>query len=149
MYSLILIINTFRGELTDIPADTKSFVTVSSAISSNVSASHPAISVAVLAEIPRRSPQKLFIFIIKKFICWLKVSKNKIIYFWKKLHYLLYVCFDHRTVAGRAIWAVPTVLEYVETATKFAYHQHRLSHAVSTLQLTHGKVTRKNNHLIL
>ena len=36
-------------------------------------------SVAVLAEIPLGSPQKLFIFIIKKYICWLKVSKNKII----------------------------------------------------------------------
>ena len=37
-------------------------------------------SVAVLAEIPLRSPQKLFIFIIKK-KCWVKVSKNKIIQF--------------------------------------------------------------------
>ena len=36
-------------------------------------------SVAVLAEIPLRSPQKLFIFIIKIYIFWLKVSKNKII----------------------------------------------------------------------
>ena len=36
-------------------------------------------SVAVLAEIPLRSPQKLFIFIIKKIICWVNVSKNKII----------------------------------------------------------------------
>ena len=35
-------------------------------------------SVAVLAEIPLRSPQKIFIFIIKK-KCWLKVSKNKTI----------------------------------------------------------------------
>ena len=36
-------------------------------------------SVAVLAEIPLRSPQKLFIFIIKKIICWFEVSKNIII----------------------------------------------------------------------
>ena len=36
-------------------------------------------SVAVLAEILLRSPQKLFIFIIKKNVCWVKVSKNKII----------------------------------------------------------------------
>ena len=36
-------------------------------------------SVAVLDEIPLRSAQKLFICIIKKIICWLKVSKNKII----------------------------------------------------------------------
>ena len=36
-------------------------------------------SVAVLAEIPLRSPKKIFIFIIKKIICWLKESKNKII----------------------------------------------------------------------
>ena len=36
-------------------------------------------SVAVLAEIPLRSPQTIFIFIIKKIICWVKVSKNKII----------------------------------------------------------------------
>ena len=35
------------------------------------------VSVAVLAEIPLRSPQKIFIFIIKKIICWVKVSKNK------------------------------------------------------------------------
>ena len=44
-------------------------------------------SVAVLAEIPLRSPHKLFIFIIKQIICWFKVSKNKIIYFWRKLHW--------------------------------------------------------------
>ena len=37
------------------------------------------ISVAVLAVIPLRSPQKLFISIIKEIICWVKVSKNKII----------------------------------------------------------------------
>ena len=43
-------------------------------------------SVAVSAEIPLGSPQKLFIFIIKKNICWVKVSKNKIIYFWRKLY---------------------------------------------------------------
>ena len=36
-------------------------------------------SVAVLAEILLRSPQKLFIFIIKFFLCWVKASKNKII----------------------------------------------------------------------
>ena len=36
-------------------------------------------SVAVLAEISLRSPHKLFIFIIKNIICWVKVSKNKII----------------------------------------------------------------------
>ena len=36
-------------------------------------------SVTVLAEIPVSSPQKLFIFTIKKIICWVKVSKNKII----------------------------------------------------------------------
>ena len=38
-------------------------------------------SVAVLAEILLESPQKLFIFIIKKIICWLKVSQNKIVKF--------------------------------------------------------------------
>ena len=36
-------------------------------------------SVAVSAEIPLRSPQKIFIFIIKKIIFWVKVSKNKIL----------------------------------------------------------------------
>ena len=36
-------------------------------------------SVAVLAEVPLRSPQKIFIFIIKKKCFWVKVSKNKII----------------------------------------------------------------------
>ena len=35
-------------------------------------------SVAVSAEIPLRSPQKIFLFIIKKIIFWFKVSKNKI-----------------------------------------------------------------------
>ena len=35
--------------------------------------------VAVLAEVPLRSPHKLFIFIIQENNCWLKVSKNKII----------------------------------------------------------------------
>ena len=42
------------------------------------------ISVAVLAEKPLSSPQKIFIFIIKKNICWLKVSKNKNINILKK-----------------------------------------------------------------
>ena len=37
------------------------------------------ISVAVLAEIQLRSPQIIFVFIIKKNVCWVKVSKNKII----------------------------------------------------------------------
>ena len=36
-------------------------------------------SVAVSAEIPLRSPQKIFIFIIKKIICWVKESKNNLI----------------------------------------------------------------------
>ena len=36
-------------------------------------------SLAVIAEILFRSPQKLFIFIIKKNICWVEESKNKII----------------------------------------------------------------------
>ena len=37
------------------------------------------VSVAVLAGIPLRSLQKIFIFIIKKNIFWVKVSKNKIV----------------------------------------------------------------------
>ena len=45
---------------------------------------------AVLAEILLRSPQKIFICIIKKKNCRVKVSKNKIISFWKKLHW----CFQ-------------------------------------------------------
>ena len=36
-------------------------------------------SVAVSAEIPLRSPQKIITFIINKIICWVEVSKNKII----------------------------------------------------------------------
>ena len=56
-------------------------------------------SVAVLAEIPLRSPQKIFVFIIKKYICWVKESKNKIILFWKKtsptlIQKMLYVEYD-------------------------------------------------------
>ena len=38
-------------------------------------------SVAVLAEMSLSSPRKLFIFIIKKCIYRIKVSKNKLIYF--------------------------------------------------------------------
>ena len=45
------------------------------------------VSVADLAEIPLKSPQNLYIFIIKKYICWVKVSKNNLISFWKKNHY--------------------------------------------------------------
>ena len=37
------------------------------------------MSVAVLAEIPLRLPQKILNYIIKKKICWVKVSKNNII----------------------------------------------------------------------
>ena len=33
-------------------------------------------SVAVLAEIPRRSPRKIFIYIIKKYICRVKVPEK-------------------------------------------------------------------------
>ena len=36
-------------------------------------------SVAATAEIPLSSPQKMFIFIIQKSSCWVKVSKNQII----------------------------------------------------------------------
>ena len=36
---------------------------------------------AVLAEIPLRSPRKLSIFMIKKYIYRIKVSNNKLIYF--------------------------------------------------------------------
>ena len=52
-------------------------------------------SVAVLAEILLRSPQKIFMFIIKKIICWVKVSKNETIKFWKKLH----VCAERMLLA--------------------------------------------------
>ena len=44
-------------------------------------------SVAVLAEILLRSPRKVFVFTIKKCIYRIKVSKNKFIWFWKKLHW--------------------------------------------------------------
>ena len=44
-----------------------------------------ASSVAVLAEILLNLPQKTFIFIIKKIICCVKVSKNKIFKFRKKI----------------------------------------------------------------
>ena len=54
-----------------------------------------AFSVAVLAEIPLRSPKKFVIFIIKKKNCWVKVSKNKITLFWKQLHWLP---FQHRDI---------------------------------------------------
>ena len=47
---------------------------------------HVGSSVAVLAEIPLRSPQKLFIFIIKKFIFWVKVSKKIITVYNTSLH---------------------------------------------------------------
>ena len=59
----------FQGELTDIPAKKEPLALALCKVS----------NVAVLAEIPLRSPQKLFICIIKKYICWVKVSKNKII----------------------------------------------------------------------
>ena len=39
---------------------------------------HDNISVAVVAERSLRSPRKLFIVIIKKYVCRIKVSKNKI-----------------------------------------------------------------------
>ena len=43
------------------------------------SQNHIVSSVAVLAEILLRSPRKLFIFIIKKIICRIELSKNKLI----------------------------------------------------------------------
>ena len=44
-------------------------------------------SVAVLAETLLRSPWKLFIFIIKKYIYRINASKKKLTWFWKKLHW--------------------------------------------------------------
>ena len=41
-------------------------------------------SVAVSAEISLRPPRKLFLFSIKKYIYGIKVSKNKLIIFWRK-----------------------------------------------------------------
>ena len=59
-------------------------------------------SVAVLAEIPLRSPQKKNYFIIKKYIYRIKVSKNKIVLFSKKHHWLQHrVC---RSTAPRRGW---------------------------------------------
>ena len=43
-------------------------------------------SASFLAEIPLRSPRKLFIFIIYKYIYRIKVSKKIINWFWKKKH---------------------------------------------------------------
>ena len=45
----------------------------------NVHVDAVVFSVAVLAEIPLRSPQKIFILILKKNIYRIKVSKNKFI----------------------------------------------------------------------
>ena len=45
------------------------------------------LSDAVLAEISLRSPRKIFIFIIKKYIYRIKVSKKNCINFDKKLHW--------------------------------------------------------------
>ena len=58
-------------------------------------------SVAVSAEILLRSPQKSIIFIIKKIVCWVKVSKNKIINILKKTSLLLALAanFRQRTCA--------------------------------------------------
>ena len=58
-------------------------------------------SVAVLAEILLRSPQKIFIFIIKKYVYRIKVSKNKIIRFWKKLHW---------RESATKLWLPPAIL---------------------------------------
>ena len=44
------------------------------------------VSAAVLAEMPLKSPRKLFILIIKKYIHRIKVSKNKLIQLYKKNH---------------------------------------------------------------
>ena len=44
----------------------------------------PAFSVAVLTEISRRSPRKIFIFIIKKIFTGSKYPINKIVFFEKK-----------------------------------------------------------------
>ena len=62
--------------------------------------------VAVLAETLLKSPKKIFIFIIKKNVCWLKVSKNKIFKFWKKLHCwrrIVWILFIHETVTCSSV----------------------------------------------
>ena len=70
-------------------------------------------SVAVLAEIPLRSPQKIFIFIIKKYMCWLKVSKNKVIYILKKTSLLFrhpentQGCRHRHSIARKSKFSMP------------------------------------------
>ena len=51
-------------------------------------------SVTVLAETSLRSPRKLFIFIIKKYIYRMKVSKFNFMPFWKKTLVIQYAILD-------------------------------------------------------
>ena len=53
---------------------------------------HVSGSVAVLAEISLRSPRKIFILTIKSYIYRIKVSKNRLIKFGKKLHWYPGMC---------------------------------------------------------
>ena len=82
-------------------------------------------SVAVLAEIPLKSPQKLFIFIIKKNICWLKVSKNKIINILKKTSLVLPVVGDISNLSRS--WVQPYTSAMAQAPGSFAYVRSRIS----------------------
>ena len=73
IFSLMVKINSFRGDLTDVPTEAKTLMQ---------------ISAYFVAETSVRSPRKLFILIIKKYnIIWIKVSEKKcLILFRKRRH---------------------------------------------------------------
>ena len=77
LYFFIIKINNFRGEVSSISAKPATLVPASMQVCVGLVRG----SVAVLAEILLRSPRKLVIFIIKKYIYSIKVSKNKLIQF--------------------------------------------------------------------
>ena len=89
-----------------------------------------ATSVAVLAEISLRSPRKLFIFIIKKYIYRIEVSKNQFILFWKKLHWMQHPS----NKCGYCIRAIGCIRTKVCTAGK-AFPRLKLNVFLETLIL--------------
>ena len=87
------------------------------------------ISSAVLAEISLRSPRKLFIFIIKKYIYRIKVSKNKLIKFWKKLHCTSpedMVCMSHAYDTNDRPLVIRTLVSNVDAPLE-VYSERRVS----------------------
>ena len=106
-------------------------------------------SVAVLAEISQRSPQKLLFLLIEKYIHSIKVSGSELIKFWKKLHWRSPV--NNHSESNRTFHNVCTAkLLYTERiggGTDTIHSLHRRVRYIQGLPATHQYQEYKNRSM--